>query len=298
MLANSLFILFTSASLLLQFLNEKQWNTVSEQEEIIKHSFWTCRKDGANGEKSSLMTWRLMIVIMIVMVVVVVVKTTMREPYVWYEDCKPTHAIAPHGRHHGAGFLSASCLLWLYLWIDLFLAGGFNLGPPLWWSRNHEARSVQSWPCEPPQAPFPNYLYFEQFTLAIGWVRAFKPLFLLQVISVWRPFTRYSFVPTIKVEGIPQGNSTSHHVCCRVQIWFSGLVLKHWTNNLVQFLRCCDKHYESIFSLFSLPNCSSPSCPGLSTAGNPERGSCQRPALQLHLPPITSLQVHDWFLAT
>ena len=63
--------------------------------------------------------------------------------------------------------------------------------------------------------------------------------------------------------------------------------MKHWTDNVIPFMRCCDKHLNSIYYFFSCPNCSSPSCPGLSTAGNPERGSCQRPTLQLHLPPIT-----------
>ena len=41
-----------------------------------------------------------------------------------------------------------------------FLAGFFSLGPPLWWSRNHEARSVQSVPCELPPGTFSKFPLF------------------------------------------------------------------------------------------------------------------------------------------
>ena len=36
-----------------------------------------------------------------------------------------------------------------------------------------------------PQAPFPNSLYFKQFTLVIGWVRASKPIFSRPKLKVY-----------------------------------------------------------------------------------------------------------------
>ena len=42
-----------------------------------------------------------------------------------------------------------------------FLRWVFSLRPPLWWSQNHEARSVQSVPCELPPGTFSKFPLFK-----------------------------------------------------------------------------------------------------------------------------------------
>ena len=65
-----------------------------------------------------------------------------------------------------------------FLLISLYFSSwlGFSLGPPLWWSQIHEARSVQGVPCELPPDTFSKYPLFRQFSLVNGWFRASKPI--------------------------------------------------------------------------------------------------------------------------
>ena len=53
---------------------------------------------------------------------------------------------------------------------DFVPGKNLNSGPSLWWSRNHEARSVQI-------APFLNSIYLDSFNVVINWVKTFKHIF-------------------------------------------------------------------------------------------------------------------------
>ena len=71
-----------------------------------------------------------------------------------------------------------------YVFLDGFLAWGHPYGG----HRIMKQGVFKVYPVSSPQAPFPNSLYFKQFTLVIGWVRASK--FMFSTIFLRLPLSR------------------------------------------------------------------------------------------------------------